>query len=129
MVVLSASLVSLVVVKWMPEVEVVEERKPKVEYGVEQEVLQVVGEREQEDHVEVLQHEVEDNEVAVVSSVACEVRVLAKYQGEVEVRRLLGRPCQNHWGEDERSAMSSEARSSERMSKKVGETKVSIPFQ
>ena len=43
--------------------------------GVEQEVRQVVGEHEQEDHVEVLERDVEDNEVVVVSSMAGEVQV------------------------------------------------------
>ena len=43
--------------------------------GVEQEVRQGVGEHEQEDHVEVLERDVEDNEVVVVSSMAGEVQV------------------------------------------------------
>ena len=97
--------------------------------GVEQEVRQVAGEHEQEDHVEVLERDVEGNEVVVVSSMAGEVQVLAKCQGEVVVRRPSEQPCQNHWDEDVKSSMSSEAKSSEKMSKKVGETKVSIPFQ
>ena len=100
-----------------------------VVHGVEQEVLQVAEEHEQEEHVEVLERDVEGNEVAVVSSMACGVQVLAKCQGEAVVRRPSEQPCQNHWGEDEKSSMSLEAKSSEKMSKKVGETKVSIPFQ
>ena len=97
--------------------------------GVEQEVRQVAGEHEQEDHVEVLERDVEGNEVVVVSSMAGEVQVLAKCQGEVVVRRPSAQPCQNHWDEDVKSSMSSEAESSEKISKKAGETKVSIPFQ
>ena len=100
-----------------------------VVHGVEQEVRQVAGEHEQEDHVEVLERDVEGNEVVVVSSVAGEVQVLAKGQGEVMVRHPSEQPCQNHWDENVKSSMSSEAKSSEKMSKKVGETKVSIPFQ
>ena len=49
-----------------------------VVHGVEQEVRQVAGEHEQEDHVEVLERDVEGNEVVVVSSMAGEVQVLAK---------------------------------------------------
>ena len=97
--------------------------------GVEQEVRQGAGEHEQEDHVEVLERDVEDNEVVVVSSMAGEVQVLAKCQGEVVVRRPSEQPCQSHWDEDVKSSMSSEAKSSEKMSRKVGETKVSSPFQ
>ena len=100
-----------------------------VVHGVEREVRQVAGEHEQEDHVEVLERDVEGNEVVVVSSMAGEVQVLAKCQGEVVVRRPSVQPCQNHWAEDVKSSMSSEAESSEKISKKAGETKVSIPFQ
>ena len=100
-----------------------------VVHGVEQEVRQVAGEHEQEDHVEVLERDVEGNEVVVVSSMAGEVQVVAKCQGEVVVRRPSAQPCQNHWAEDVKSSMSSEAESSEKISKKAGETKVSIPFQ
>ena len=100
-----------------------------VVHGVEREVRQVAGEHEQEDHVEVLERDVEGNEVVVVSSMAGEVQVLAKCQGEVVVRRPSAQPCQNHWAEDVKSSMSSEAESSEKISKKAGETKVSIPFQ
>ena len=100
-----------------------------VVHGVEREVRQVAGEHEQEDHVEVLERDVEGNEVVVVLSMAGEVQVLAKCQGEVVVRRPSAQPCQNHWAEDVKSSMSSEAESSEKISKKAGETKVSIPFQ
>ena len=96
---------------------------------MEQEVRQVAGEHEQEDHVEVLERDVEGNEVVVVLSMAGEVQVLVKCQGEVVVRRPSAQPCQNHWAEDVKSSMSSEAESSEKISKKAGETKVSIPFQ
>ena len=81
------------------------------------------------DSVEELEHDVEDNEVVVVLSLANEGPVLAKCQGEVMGQLPSARPCQNHWDEDVKSSMSSEAKSSEKMSKKAGETKVSIPFQ
>ena len=97
--------------------------------GVEQEVRPVAGEHGHENHVEELERDVEGNEVVVVSSMAGEVQVLAKCQGEVVVRRPSAQPCQNHWAEDVKSSMSSEAESSEKISKKAGETKVSIPFQ
>ena len=95
----------------------------------EQEVRQVAEEHGHGDHVEELDRDVEGNEVVVVSSLAGEVPVLAKCQGEVVVRRPSAQPCQNHWAEDVKSSMSSEAESSEKISKKAGETKVSIPFQ
>ena len=97
--------------------------------GVEQEVRPVVEERGQEDHVEELEHEVEDNEVVVVSPLAGEGPVLAKCQGEVVGRLPSVRPCQSHWAEEVKSSMSSEAKSSARIVRKAGETKVSIPFQ
>ena len=97
--------------------------------GVEQEVRQVGEEHGHEDHVEELEHDVEGNEVVVVSSLAGEGPVLAKCQGEVVGRLPSAQPCQNHWAEDVKSSMSSEAKSSEKISKKAGETKVSIPFQ
>ena len=97
--------------------------------GVEQEVRPVVEERGQEDHVEELEHEVEDNEVVVVSPLAGEGPVLAKCRGEVVGRLLSARPCQNHWAGEVKTSMSSEAKSSAKVTKKAGETKVSIPFQ
>ena len=54
-----------------------------VVHGVEQEVRQVVGEHGHENHVEELERDVEGNEVVVVLSMAGEVQVLAKCQGEV----------------------------------------------
>ena len=97
--------------------------------GVEQEVRPVVEERGQEDHVEELEHEVEDNEVVVVSPLAGEGPVLAKCRGEVVGRLLSARPCQNHWAGEVKTSMSSEAKSSAKVARKAGETKVSIPFQ
>ena len=44
---------------------------------VEQEVPQVVGGHGHGDHVEELEHEVEDNEVVVVSALVCEDSALA----------------------------------------------------
>ena len=97
--------------------------------GVEQEVRPVAVEHGHENHGDELERDVEGNEVVVVSSTAGEVQVLAKCQGEVMVRRPSAQPCQSHWDEDVKSSMSSEAESSEKISKKAGETKVSIPFQ
>ena len=97
--------------------------------GVEQEVRQVVEEHGHENHVEELERDVEGNEVVVVSSLAGEGPVLAKCQGEVVGRLPSAQPCQNHWAEEVKSSMSSEAKSSEKIAKKAGETKVSIPFQ
>ena len=62
-------------------------------------------------HVEELEHEVEDNEVVVVSPLAGEGPVLAKCQSEVVVQLLSARPCQNHWAAEVKSSMSSEAKS------------------
>ena len=104
-------------------------KKPVVVDGVEQEVQPVVEERVPEDHVEELEHDVEDNEVVVVLSLANEGPVLAKCQGEVVGRLPSVRPCQSHWAEEVKSSMSSEAKSSEKIAKKAGETKVSIPCQ
>ena len=97
--------------------------------GVEQEVRPVAGEQGYENHVEELERDVEGNEVVVVSTMAGEVQVLAKCQGEVMGRLPSVQPCQNHWAEEVKSSMSSEAKSSKKISKKAGETKVSIPFQ
>ena len=96
---------------------------------VEQEVPQVVEEHGHGDHVEKLEHEVEDNEVVVVSPLAGEGPVLAKCRGEVVGRLLSVRPCQNHWAGEVKTSMSSEAKSSAKVTRKAGETKVSIPFQ
>ena len=89
----------------------------------------MVEERGQEDHVEELEHEVEDNEVVVVSPLAGEGPVLAKCQSEVVVQLLSARPCQNHWAAEVKSSMSSEAKSSAKVARRAGETKVSSPFQ
>ena len=97
--------------------------------GVEQEVLQVGEEHGHEDHVEELEHDVEGNEVVVVSPLAGEGPVLAKCRGEVVGRLLSARPCQNHWAGEVKTSMSSEAKSSAKVARKAGETKVSIPFQ
>ena len=102
---------------------------PVVVDGVEQEVRPVVEERGHENHVEELKHEVEDSEVVVVSPLAGEDPVLAKCQGEVVVQLLSARPCQSHCAVEVKSSMSSEAKSSAKVAKKAGETKVSIPFQ
>ena len=42
---------------------------------------------------------------------------------------LSARPCQSHWAAEVESSMSSEAKSSEKVARRAGETKVSIPFQ
>ena len=96
---------------------------------VEQEVPQVVEEHGHGDHVEKLEHEVEDNEVVVVSPLAGEGPVLAKCQSDVVVQLLSARPCQSHWAGEVKTSMSSEAKSSAKVARKAGETKVSIPFQ
>ena len=85
--------------------------------GVEQEVLQVGEELGHEDHVEELEHDVEGNVVVVVSPLAGEGPVLAKCQGEVVGRLPSAQPCQNHWAEEVKSSMSSEAKSSEKIAK------------
>ena len=97
--------------------------------GVEQEVLQVGEEHGHEDHVEELEHDVEGNVVVVVLSLANEGPVLAKCQGEVMGQLPSARPCQSHWAREVKTSMSSEAKSSAKVTKKAGETKVSIPFQ
>ena len=97
--------------------------------GMEQEVRPVVEERGQEDHVEELEQDVEGKEVVVVTSLEDEGPVLAKCQGEVMGQLPSARPCQSHWAEEVKSSMSSEAKSSAKVARRAGETKVSIPFQ
>ena len=79
--------------------------------------------------MEELEHDVEGNEVVVVSSLAGEGPVLAKCQGEVVGRLPSARPCQSHWAGEVKSSMSSEAKSLAKVVRKAGETKVSIPCQ
>ena len=105
------------------------EKRQVVVGVVEQEVPQVVEEHGHGDHVEKLEHEVEDNEVVVVSPLAGEGPVLAKCQSEVMVQVLSARSCQKHWAAEVESSMSSEAKSSAKVARRAGETKVSIPFQ
>ena len=97
--------------------------------GVEQEVLQVGEAHGHEDHVDELELDVEGNVVVVVSPLAGEGPVLAKCRGEVVGRLLSARPCQNHWAGEVKTSMASEAKSSAKVTRKAGETKVSIPFQ
>ena len=104
-------------------------KKPVVVDGVEQEVRPVGEEHGHEGHVEELEHDVEGKEVVVVSSLAGEGPVLAKCQGEEVGRLPSARPCQSRCAAEVKSSMSSEAKSSVKVARKAGETKVSIPFQ
>ena len=96
--------------------------KPSVVDDVEQEVPVVVEVHGQEDHVEILQHEVEDREVAAVELWVDEDQVLAKNRSEVVAQTLSEQPFQNLWATEARSSMSSEAKSSEKVARRAGET-------
>ena len=95
---------------------------PSVVDDVEQEVPGVVEVREQEDHVEILQHVVGDHEIAVVEQWVDEDQVLAKNPSEVVAQTLSEQPCQNLWATEAKSSMSSEAKSSEKVARRAGET-------
>ena len=97
--------------------------------GVEQEVRPVGEGHEHEDHVEELEQDVEGKEVVVVTSLEDEGPVLAKCQGEVVGQLPSARPCQSRCAAEVKSSMSSEAKSSVKVARIAGETKVSIPFQ
>ena len=110
------------------------EERPLIVNVVGQEEPQVVGEHEHGDHLEELEHEVEDNEVVVVSALVCEGSALAGCQGASKVQVLLGQPFQNHHVAEMQALKSSEAKSSEaksswKVAKRAGETRVSIPCQ
>ena len=95
---------------------------PSVVDDVEQEVPVVVEVRGQEDHVEILQHVVEDHEIAAVEQWVDEDQVLAKNPSEVVAQTLSEQPCQNLWATEAKSSMSSEAKSSEKVARRAGET-------
>ena len=95
---------------------------PSVVDDVEQEVPVVVEVRGQEDHVEILQHVVGDHEIAAVEQWVDEDQVLAKNPSEVVAQTLSEQPFQNLWATEARSSMSSEAKSSEKVARRAGET-------
>ena len=96
--------------------------KPSVVDDVEQEVPIVVEEPGHEDHVEILRHEVEDHEIAAVEQWVDEDQVLAKDQSDVVAQTLSEQPFQNLWATEAKSSMSSEAKSSEKVARRAGET-------
>ena len=96
--------------------------KPSVVDDMEQEVPVVVEVHGQEDHVEILQHEVEDHEVAVVELWVDEGQAQTKGRSEVVAQTMSEQPCQNLWATESESSMSSEAKSSEKVARRAGET-------
>ena len=96
--------------------------KPSVVDDVEQEVPVVVEVHGQEDHVEILQHVVGDHEIAAVEQWVDEDQVLAKNPSEVVAQTLSEQPFQNLWATEAKSSMSSEAKSSEKVARRAGET-------
>ena len=95
--------------------------KPSVVDDVEQEVLIMVEGHGQEDHVEIPQHEVVDNEVAAVE-LWLDVQVQAEGRSEVVAQTVSEQPCPNLWATEAKSSMSSEAKSSKKVAKRAGET-------
>ena len=98
--------------------------EPSVVGDVEQVVPIMVEEHGQEEHVEKQQHEVVDSEVVAVEWWRVEVLVQSEEHHEVVVSILSGLPCQNLRSMGSRSSMSSEAKSSEKVAWRAGETKV-----
>ena len=96
--------------------------KPSVVDDVEQEVPIVVEVHGHEDHVEILQHEVEDHEVVAVELWVDEDQVQAEDRSEVVAQTLSEQPFQNLWATEAKSSMSSEAKSSEKVARRAGET-------
>ena len=96
--------------------------KPSVVDDMEQEVPVVVEVHGQEDHVEILQHVVGDHEVAAVELWVDEDQAQAKGQSEVVAQTLSEQPCQNRWAAEAKSSMSLEAKSSEKVMSRAGET-------
>ena len=95
---------------------------PSVVDDVELEVPVVVGVHVHEDRVEILQHVVEDHEIAAVEQWVDEDQVLAKNPSEVVAQTLSEQPFQNLWATEAKSSMSSEAKSSEKVARRAGET-------
>ena len=95
---------------------------PSVVDDVELEVPVVVEVHVHEDHVEILQHVVEDNEVAAVEQWIDEDQAQTRGQGEVVRLTMTEQPCQNPWATESESSMSSEAKSSGNASRRAGET-------
>ena len=96
--------------------------KPSVVDDVEQEVPVVVEVHVQEDRVEIVQHVVEDHEVAAVGLWMDEDQAQTKSQSEVVELTMSGQPYQSLLATESESSMSSEAKSSENVSKRAGET-------
>ena len=96
--------------------------KPSVVDDVEQEVPIMVEGHGQEDHVEIPQHEVVDNEVVAVELWLDEDQVQAEARSEVVAQTVSEQPCQNLWATEAKSSMSSEAKSSKKVAKRAGET-------
>ena len=89
---------------------------------VDLEVPVVVGVHVHEDHVEILQHVVEDREVAAVEQWMDEDHAQTMGQSDVVGLTMSGQPCQNLWAMESESSMSSEAKSSGNASRRAGET-------
>ena len=96
--------------------------KPSVVDDVEQEVPIMVEGHGQEDHVEIPQHEVVDNEVVAVELWLDEDQVQPEARSEVVAQTVSEQPCQNLLATEPRSSLSSEAKSSENASRRAGET-------
>ena len=95
---------------------------PSVVDDVELEVPGVVEVHVHEDHVEILQHVVEDHEVAAVEQWIEEDQAQTRGQSEVVNLTMSEQPCQNLWATESESSMSSEAKLSGNASRRAGET-------
>ena len=103
---------SVVMRNWKVEVRDNVDEKPSVVDGVEQEVQVVVEVHVQEDRVEIVQHVVEDHEVAAVELWMDEDQAQTRGKNEVVELTMSEQPYQNLLAPEVKSSMSSGAKSS-----------------
>ena len=113
---------SVVMRNWKVEAQDNVDGMPSVVDDVEQEVQVVVEVHVQEDRVEIVQHVVEDHEVAAVGLWMDEDQAQTRSRSEVVELTMSGLPYQSLLATNSESSMSSEAKSSENVSRRAGET-------